>query len=257
MNLQKEENRLMKDLGLIEGGRKNQCNLRDERCAMKNVDVISRVMVNGKSHLATINMLKGTTHYGEKLVSRDGNEYRTWDPFRSKLSAAYTKGLRFDFSKIRNILYLGASTGTTVSHLSDIMGLTGKIFAVESSARVARELISNVSSKRTNVIPIIEDARKPRNYFSIYDKMDLVYCDIAQPDQTNIATDNCKIYLKEEKPLLLVIKTRSIDVTMSPKSVISQEIKKLEEQSFKVKQNIDLAPFDKDHAIVEAIFYPA
>ena len=224
---------------------------------MKNVDVISRVMVNGKSHLATVNMLKGNTLYGEKLVSRDGNEYRTWDPFRSKLAAAYTKGLRFDFSKIRNILYLGASTGTTVSHLSDIMGHTGKIFAVESSARVARELISNVSSKRTNVIPIIEDARKPRSYFSIYDKMDLVYCDIAQPDQTNIATDNCKIYLKEEKPLLLVIKTRSIDVTMSPKNVISQEIRRLEGQSFTIKQNIDLAPFDKDHAMVEAIFCPA
>jgi fibrillarin-like pre-rRNA processing protein len=167
------------------------------------------------------------------------------------------KVCRFDFSKIRNILYLGASTGTTVSHLSDIIGHTGKIFAVESSARVARELITNVSSKRTNVIPIIEDARKPRGYFSIYDKMDLVYCDIAQPDQTNIAMDNCKIYLKEEKPLLLVIKTRSIDVTMSPKNVISQEIRRLEEQSFKIKQNIDLAPFDKDHAMVEAIFCPA
>ena len=55
---------------------------------MKNVDVISRVIVNGKSHLATINMLKGTTLYGEKLVSRDGNEYTTWDPFRSKFAAA-------------------------------------------------------------------------------------------------------------------------------------------------------------------------
>ena len=87
--------------------------------------------------------------------------------------------------------------------------------------------------------------------------MDLVYCDIAQPDQTNIATDNCKIYLKEEKPLLLVIKTRSIDVTMSPKNVIYQEIRRLEGQSFRIKQNIDLAPFDKDHAMVEAIFCPA
>ena len=223
---------------------------------MKNVDAISYVTVNGKEHIATINLLKGVTLYGEKLISRDGNEYRTWDPFRSKLAAAYIKGLHFEFSNVGNVLYLGASTGATVSHLSDIVGQSGKIFAVESSARVARELISNVSSKRTNVIPIIEDARKPRSYFSIYDKMDLVYCDIAQPDQTTIAIDNCKIYLKEAKPMLLVIKTRSIDVTMSPKNVISQEIKKLESNSFEIKQKIDLEPFDKDHAMINAVFYP-
>ena len=223
---------------------------------MKNVDAISYVTVNGKEHIATINLLKGITIYGEKLISRDGNEYRTWDPFRSKLAAAYIKGLHFEFSNVGNVLYLGASTGTTVSHLSDIVGQSGKIFAVESSTRVARELISNVSSKRTNVIPIIEDARKPRSYFSIYDKMDLVYCDIAQPDQTTIAIDNCKIYLKEKRPMLLVIKTRSIDVTMSPKNVISQEIKKLESNSFEIKQKIDLEPFDKDHAMINAVFYP-
>jgi fibrillarin-like pre-rRNA processing protein len=223
---------------------------------MKNVDAISYVTVNGKEHIATINLLKGVALYGEKLISRDGNEYRTWDPFRSKLAAAYIKGLHFEFSNVGNVLYLGASTGTTVSHLSDIVGQSGKIFAVESSTRVARELISNVSSKRTNVIPIIEDARKPRSYFSIYDKMDLVYCDIAQPDQTTIAIDNCKIYLKETKPMLLVIKTRSIDVTMSPKNVISQEIKKLESNSFEIKQKIDLEPFDKDHAMINAVFYP-
>jgi fibrillarin-like pre-rRNA processing protein len=224
---------------------------------MKNVDAISYVTVNGKEHIATINLLKGITLYGEKLISRNGYEYRTWDPFRSKLAAAYIKGLLFDFSTVENILYLGASTGTTVSHLSDIVGYSGKIFAVESSTRVARELISNVSSRRTNVIPIIEDARKPRSYFSIYDKMDLVYCDIAQPDQTNIAIDNCKIYLKEGKSILLVIKSRSIDVTMSPKNVVSQEIKKLENHSFEIKQKIDLVPFDKDHAMIKAIFCPS
>jgi fibrillarin-like pre-rRNA processing protein len=223
---------------------------------MKNADAISYVTVNGKEHIATINLLKGVTLYGEKLISRNGNEYRTWDPFRSKLAAAYIKGLHFEFSNIGNVLYLGASTGTTVSHLSDIVGQSGKIFAVESSTRVARELISNVSSKRTNVIPIVEDARKPRSYFSIFDKMDLVYCDIAQPDQTTIAIDNCKIYLKEAKSMLIVIKTRSIDVTMSPKNVITQEIKKLENNSFEIKQKIDLDPFDKDHAMINAVFYP-
>jgi fibrillarin-like pre-rRNA processing protein len=221
---------------------------------MKNVDAISYVPVAGKAHIATINLLKGSSLYGEKLISRNGNEYRMWDPFRSKLAAAFINGLDFDFSDVKNILYLGASTGTTVSHLSDIIGYSGKIFAVESSTRVARELISNVSSRRTNVIPIIEDARKPRSYFSIFDKMDLVYCDIAQPDQTDIAIDNCKIYLKEGRQMLLVIKTRSIDVTKSPKNVIANEIKKIASHSFELIQRVDLAPFDKDHAMIKAIY---
>src|SRR6187455_2210883 len=106
MNLQKGENRLMRNPGLIKGDQKNQCNSRDERCDMKNVDVISRVIVNGKSHLATINMLKGTTLYGEKLVSRDGNEYRTWDPFRSNWQQLIRKVCGLTFPKLETYYIL-------------------------------------------------------------------------------------------------------------------------------------------------------
>ena len=75
-------------------------------------------------------------------------------------------------------------------------------------------------------MPIIQDARKPEEFFSVYKKVDAVYVDIAQPDQTNIAIENCKLYLKSGGYLLLVIKTRSIDVTKDPKGVIKNEIKK-------------------------------
>jgi fibrillarin-like pre-rRNA processing protein len=85
---------------------------------------------------------------------------------------------------------------------------------------VARELIENVASKRENIIPIIEDARKPLSYFSTYGEVDVVYCDIAQPDQTEIAINNCKIFLKGGGKILLVVKTRSIDVTQDPKTII-------------------------------------
>jgi Fibrillarin-like rRNA methylase len=80
---------------------KNLWNSRGERCVMKNVDAISYVTVNGKAHIATINLLKGITLYGEKLISRNGSEYRTWDPFRSKLAAAYINGLEFDFFNVK------------------------------------------------------------------------------------------------------------------------------------------------------------
>jgi fibrillarin-like pre-rRNA processing protein len=210
--------------------------------------------VDDRKHLATLNLDQGKSVYGEKLVIVRGSEFRLWDPFRSKLAAALTRGLDFELLPNTRVLYLGASTGTTVSHISDIVGANGRIFAVESSSRVGRELITNVSSRRKNVIPIISDARKPRGYFSIYDTIDLVYCDIAQPDQTAIAMENCNVYLKREGILLLVVKARSIDVTMDPKKVVKREVRKLEDNSFTNLQVVNLDPFDKDHAFVHAVF---
>jgi fibrillarin-like pre-rRNA processing protein len=151
---------------------------------------------------------------------------------------------------------LGASTGTTVSHVSDVVGNKGLVFAVEPSVRVARELIENVASRRKNVIPIIEDARRPESYFSVFGNVDLVYCDIAQSDQTEIAIKNCNAFLKSEGIMLIIIKTRSIDVTMSPHSVVVMESEKLRKNNFQINQTINLDPFDKDHALIHATYRP-
>jgi fibrillarin-like pre-rRNA processing protein len=210
---------------------------------------------NGQKNLATLNLIKGNVVYNEKLILIDKEEYRLWDPFRSKLAAALIKGLRnLPIKNKTKVLYLGASTGTTVSHISDIIGNSGVIFAIESSIRVARELIENVASKRENIIPIIEDARKPLSYFSTYGEVDVVYCDIAQPDQTEIAINNCKIFLKDGGILLLIVKTRSIDVTKDPKTVILQEAKKLESSGFNIGQILYLEPYDKDHGLIFATY---
>jgi len=175
-----------------------------------------------------------------------------WDPFRSKLAAAIMNRLEiFPFKEKSNVLYLGVSTGTTVSHISDIVGPGGIIFGVEHSSRVARDFLYRVASYRKNIVPIMQDARQPQQYFSMYGKVDVVYVDIAQPDQTEIAIANCKMYLKNGGYLFLVIKTRSIDVTKAPRKIIENEKKKLEE-NFELVQEIDLMPYDKDHAIVIA-----
>jgi len=163
-------------------------------------------------------------------------------------------GLRdFPFMQKSSVLYLGVSTGTTISHISDIVGQNGIIFGIEHTSRVARDFLDRVASHRKNIIPIIQDARKPQEYFSVFKKVDVAYVDIAQPDQTDIAINNCKMYLKSNGYLFLVIKTRSIDVTKDPNKVISNEIKKLE-SLFEIKQIINLQPYDKDHAIVIAVF---
>ena len=220
-------------------------------------DAIRWISVNGEKNAATLNLVKGDNVYGEKLVKYDGEEYRLWDPLRSKLAAALKKGLKnMPIKNGTKVLYLGASTGTTVSHVSDIVGPSGIVFAVEPATRVARELIENVASKRKNVVPILEDARRPNSYFAVFGKVDVVYCDIAQPDQTEIAIANCVTYLKQGGIMLLVIKTRSIDVTMEPRAVIMQEAGRLENSSFSIEQIMTLDPFDKDHGMIYCIFKP-
>ena len=206
----------------------------------------------GQQKIATENLVPGNQVYKEKLILNKGIEYRLWDPFRSKLAAAIMNNLEhFPFKSQSKVLYLGASTGTTVSHISDIIGSNGIIFAVEHASRVARDFLDRVASYRTNIIPILQDARNPEDYFSVFGKVDVVYVDIAQPDQTKIALENCKIFLKKDGFFFLIIKTRSIDVTKSPKKIIESEIQKIKTE-FEVLQTIDLYPYDKDHAIVVA-----
>ena len=210
--------------------------------------------IDGEKKLATENLVPKNQVYNEKLVKIKGTEYRIWNPFRSKLAATIMNGLRdFPFMQKSSVLYLGVSTGTTISHISDIVGQNGIIFGVEHTSRVARDFLDRVASHRKNIIPIIQDARKPQEYFSVFKKVDVAYVDIAQPDQTDIAITNCKMYLKSNGYLFLVIKTRSIDVTKDPKKVVSNEIKKLE-PLFEIKQIINLHPYDKDHVIVIAVF---
>ncbi|RZD33867.1 MAG: fibrillin [Thaumarchaeota archaeon] len=210
--------------------------------------------IDGEKKLATENLVPKNQVYNEKLVKIKGTEYRIWNPFRSKLAATIMNGLRdFPFMQKSSVLYLGVSTGTTISHISDIVGQNGIIFGIEHTSRVARDFLDRVASHRKNIIPIIQDARKPQEYFSVFKKVDVAYVDIAQPDQTDIAINNCKMYLKSNGYLFLVIKTRSIDVTKDPNKVISNEIKKLE-SLFEIKQIINLQPYDKDHAIVIAVF---
>ena len=212
------------------------------------------IQIDGEEKLATQNLIPGNQVYNERLVQYKGVECRIWNPFRSKLAAAIMNGLDdFPFTQKSDVLYLGVSTGTTISHISDIVGQDGTIFGIEHASRVARDFLDRVASYRKNIVPIIQDARKPEEFFSVYKKVDIVYVDIAQPDQTDIAIENCKLYLKPGGYMFLVIKTRSIDVTKDPRKVIENEIKKLE-QSFKIKQIIDLQPYDKDHAMVVATF---
>jgi len=199
--------------------------------------------------LATRNLSPGLTVYGERTVKVGGEEYRLWNPRRSKLAAAINNGLKeLPISKNERILYLGAASGTTASHISDIVS-QGMVYCVEFSQRVFRKLL-DVSEVRRNMIPILADAKKPLEYASLTEECGLLYQDIAQPNQAEILLRNADVYLKKGGLVALVVKARSIDFTEKPERVFKRESELLKKGGIQIIQMIDLAPYEKDHAMI-------
>mmetsp|Transcript_24627 Transcript_24627/g.85668 ORF Transcript_24627/g.85668 Transcript_24627/m.85668 type:complete len:240 (-) Transcript_24627:270-989(-) len=205
--------------------------------------------------LVTLNMVPGKQVYGEKLIKVDGPdgdkiEYRVWNPFRSKLAAAILGGVEnIWMGRGAKVLYLGAASGTTVSHVSDVVGPEGIVYAVEFSHRSGRDLI-NMAKHRTNVIPIIEDARRPLKYRMLVGMVDCIFADVAQPDQARIVALNGHYFLKNGGHFVISIKANCIDSTVAPEAVFARERSKLTEENFKPEEQLTLEPYERDHAVV-------
>lgn len=196
--------------------------------------------------LVTPNLAPEVKVYGEKLVDFKGKEYRIWDPRRSKLAAAILNGMdTLEIYKDSKVLYLGASSGTTPSHISDLV-VDGLLYAVEFSPRMMRELL-RVCEKRENMVPLLEDATRPHRYLNLLEKVDLIYCDVAQPQQSELFMENMRLFLKKKGRGIIMIKSRSIDVTQKPQKIFKNEEKKLKTAGFKILEKIKLEPYEKDH----------
>ncbi len=208
----------------------------------------------GSQRLGTKNLSPGKNVYGEKLLRYEGTEYRIWDAFRSKLAGAIFKGLEtVPIKPNHSVLYLGAASGTTASHISDIVGEKGHVYCVEFASRSIRDLVDNVCPYRINMSPILEDARFPEKYaIFIKGKVDDIYCDIAQPEQAKVLVDNAKHFLKEKGWIMLAVKAQSIDVTKEPTEVYEQESRVIERHGFEIEQVVHLEPYDKAHAMIVA-----
>ena len=235
----------------------------------------------------TLPLLRQGVDGGDKV------EYRVWNPFRSKLAAAVLAGV--DNIHVRpgaKVLYLGAASGTSVSHVSDVVGPEGTVYAVEFSHRrwavggwavgvgrgggcarrstvgpwhacspvalpphphplthppppapapppccSGRDLV-NMAKKRPNVVPIIEDARHPQKYRMLVPMVDVVFADVAQPDQARIVGLNSQYFLKNGGNFVISIKASCIDSTAPPEAVFAREVKKLQEQQLKPKEQV-------------------
>ena len=217
-------------------------------------EIYQVTLEDGAQRLATQNLVPGKTVYGERLIRFKKVEYRVWDAFRSKLAAAVLKGLQVVPIKSGNrVLYLGAASGTTPSHVSDIVGENGYVYCVEFAPRSIRELVNNVAAYRLNMSPFLEDARFPEKYaMFIPGKVDCIYCDIAQPEQARLLADNADVFLKPAGWVMLAVKAQSIDVTKAPAAVYKQEAMILKKRGFDVKEILQLEPYDKAHAMIVA-----
>jgi fibrillarin-like pre-rRNA processing protein len=192
---------------------------------------------------------KGSKVYNEKLINKNGKEFRLWNPYRSKFAAAFLNGLKkINLLPNSTVLYLGAATGTTVSHVSDIIK-NGVVYSVENSPIAIKKLFQ-LTKQRQNIIPILADANHPEKYSSLIPQVDIVYQDISQRNQAEIFYENTSRFLKENGQGILMIKARSIDVSLKPKKAYEHIYSELTDKGLKIIQTIDLAPYEKDHAAV-------
>jgi len=215
-------------------------------------------IAKGKEHLlVTRNLVPGDAVYGEKRIAIQGpdgekTEYRVWNPFRSKLAAGILGGLDDIYiAPGKKVLYLGAASGTSVSHVADVVGPEGIVYAVEFSHRSGRDLI-NMAKKRTNVIPIVEDARLPNRYRMLLSLVDVIFSDVAQPDQARIVALNAHHFLKDGGHVVISIKANCIDSTAPAEAVFASEVKKLQAEMFKPLEQLTLEPYERDHAMLIA-----
>lgn len=187
--------------------------------------------------------------YGEAFVEEDEESFRRWDPNRSKMGAAVKKDIDLELEEDFEVLYLGAASGTTVSHVSDIV-TEGFVFAVEYSDTVIRDLV-HVAEERENIAPILGNARNPEEYDDLVaGKVDLVFQDISQSDQAEIFNKNCEKYLREDGTALIAVKAQSISSSRDPGQIFEEVKEKLEEK-FDIGEEMLLDPYETDHLFLK------
>ncbi len=209
---------------------------------------IFEVYEDNRKRLYTVNNAPGKKVYDERLIKEKGVEYRSWDAKKSKLAAMILKGSpNIGIRKNDVVLYLGAASGTTASHVSDIVGKDGFIFALDFAPRVVRDLVF-VSQVRKNIAPMLADANKPESFVDRVSQVDVIYQDIAQKNQFDIFLKNIDLFLKKGGYAIFAVKARSIDVARKPRAIFN-EIKQKLEKEITIIDYRTLEPYELDHAM--------
>jgi fibrillarin-like pre-rRNA processing protein len=196
--------------------------------------------------LYTRNARPGEAVYGEELRTESGEEYRAWDPWRSKLAALFLKAPPDPWwGSIRSILYLGGAHGTTVSHLSDALP-EATIYVIEKAPQSFAPLL-RLARRRSNVLPILADAQLPERYGADVGRVDLLYQDVAQRAQAEIFAENATACLNVGGHGVLMLKVRSVTQRRPGPAIVAEARRTLASRGWIVRSTQDLAPFARDH----------
>jgi fibrillarin-like pre-rRNA processing protein len=202
-------------------------------------DGVERRRFDGRERLAT----RGEPVYGEPT---DG-PWRLWDAGRSKVGAMLELGVDTGLAGDDAVLYLGAASGTTVSHVADFCGPT---YAVEFAPRPARDLV-DVAAARPTLFPLLKDARRPETYAHVVESgLDAVVQDVATRGQARVAARNRR-FLRPDGRLVAAIKARSEDVTAAPEDVFADVLDELRE-TYEIVETARLDRYHEDHLAVVA-----
>lgn len=196
--------------------------------------------------LWTRNLTPGWRVGEEDLLTLEGEEYRAWNPARSKLAAMVVKGARhMPVAPGARVLYLGAASGATASYACDVVGREGLVYGVEFSVRSFRDLVQ-VAEARPNLLPILADAGQPQRYRRLVGELDCIFQDVAQRAQGQLFLRNAAAFPARQG--ILVVKARSVDVATDPRLVYDAITREVQGAGHKLLEKVDLAPFERDHA---------
>jgi fibrillarin-like pre-rRNA processing protein len=184
--------------------------------------------------------------YGERTLAREGGTYRRFEPARSKLSAALVRDDTLPVPRRgERWLYLGAATGTTASHLADLVNEEGAVYAVEKSLRPFARLLA-LAETYPNLRPILDDARAVVPYLGLVPPVDGMYVDVAQPDQVAIVLANAAEFLRAGGWLFLALKTSSMGRERSAEEHREAAAAALA-PAFRLRPPVALDPFHRRH----------
>ena len=215
-------------------------------------DVIFWVTVRNEKKLATLSNVSTNQDYKENLVEMNGKQHSIWNPYMSKLAAAIINGMEiFPILKKTKILYLDPTSEKTIKHISDIVGINGKIFVVRNIMKNSKNFLEQIAKNRSNIFTIIPDKTNPARLTGMTEMVDVIYIDIAEHNQTEIAIQNCKNHLRIGGFLMLIVPTKNIDFTNNPSKKNQEERKKLQ-TSFDIIQEINLMDFFKEYSMIIA-----
>ena len=187
--------------------------------------------------------------YGERWTDRGGHWLRAWVPTRSKLAAALEVGWEGPLpAEGQRWLYLGAATGTTSSHVADLLGPEGALYAVEKSPRPFQKLL-RFAERWPNVRPILADVRSLDEEPFVVPLVDGLYADLPQPDQVELVLRAARRFLKEGGILLLALKTASMGRELSAPMHLERAEQRLG-RFFELERTVRLAPWHRGHYFI-------